>query len=285
MSDATAAPAAIRQGLSEPSGSPDATYERRVAASSKRVWENVLDWEHLPSLHASSFVSIRCEGSGPWGWRAVVGIEGMEGPRDTSIELLVDRAKDHYVTRTLAGPGAGNEIWTRVQPDGTDATHVSVAFHLEGVPAESREYVGQAFVNLYTRLWDEDEGMMVERQRMLDAGRLKPAPPARAPHALGDAGELRARLPEVVEAHGRAYRIVEDEGELLAHPTVCPHWGGPLDEAPLESGAVACPWHGYRFDLRSGQERSGRRCRLGDLPRVEVDAGGHAQLVFPEHAP
>lgn len=33
------------------------TYTRDVAASIARIRENVLDWEHLPALHASSFAA------------------------------------------------------------------------------------------------------------------------------------------------------------------------------------------------------------------------------------
>lgn len=50
-----------------------ATYEREVAASLERVWENVYDWEHLPWLHSSSFGSIELEESAAWGWRARIG--------------------------------------------------------------------------------------------------------------------------------------------------------------------------------------------------------------------
>ena len=28
-----------------------ATYTREVRAGIKRIWENVLDWEHLPAVH------------------------------------------------------------------------------------------------------------------------------------------------------------------------------------------------------------------------------------------
>ena len=52
-----------------------AVYRRRVGASLERVWENVLDWEHLPWLHAGSFRSIHCRHAGDWGWRAQVWLE------------------------------------------------------------------------------------------------------------------------------------------------------------------------------------------------------------------
>jgi phenylpropionate dioxygenase-like ring-hydroxylating dioxygenase large terminal subunit len=32
-----------------------ATYTREVRAGIDRIWENVLDWEHLPALHEIYF--------------------------------------------------------------------------------------------------------------------------------------------------------------------------------------------------------------------------------------
>ncbi len=37
-------------------------YRRTIRASLSRVWENVLDWEHLPWLHRSSFSDIKLLG-------------------------------------------------------------------------------------------------------------------------------------------------------------------------------------------------------------------------------
>ena len=34
-----------------------ATYRRTIHASLERIWENVLDWEHLPWLHRSAFAA------------------------------------------------------------------------------------------------------------------------------------------------------------------------------------------------------------------------------------
>ena len=48
-----------------------ATYRRAIGASLERVWENVLDWEHLPWLHSGSFADIKCLDAGDWGWRAL----------------------------------------------------------------------------------------------------------------------------------------------------------------------------------------------------------------------
>jgi nitrite reductase/ring-hydroxylating ferredoxin subunit len=47
------------------------------------------------------------------------------------------------------------------------------------------------------------------------------------------------------------------KGEICAAGAVCSHAGGPLDELPLEDGQLHCPWHGSRFQLRSGQVTHG----------------------------
>jgi nitrite reductase (NADH) small subunit len=43
------------------------------------------------------------------------------------------------------------------------------------------------------------------------------------------------------------------EGELFALDGICPHQGGPLAQGQLRDGLVTCPWHGWQFDVRTGQ--------------------------------
>lgn len=44
-------------------------------------------------------------------------------------------------------------------------------------------------------------------------------------------------------------------GRYYACSAVCPHEDGPLAEGWLEAEAVVCPWHGFDFDLVTGQCR------------------------------
>ena len=48
------------------------TYRRVLPVSLERMYENTLDWEHLPFVHSSSFAAIECIEAGSWGWRAEV---------------------------------------------------------------------------------------------------------------------------------------------------------------------------------------------------------------------
>jgi nitrite reductase/ring-hydroxylating ferredoxin subunit len=47
--------------------------------------------------------------------------------------------------------------------------------------------------------------------------------------------------------------IVNVEGNYYAIGNVCTHVGGPLDEGTLEGYEVECPWHGSKFDVRTGE--------------------------------
>ncbi len=47
------------------------------------------------------------------------------------------------------------------------------------------------------------------------------------------------------------------DGEFHAINHVCPHQGGPLaDGTFIDDFVVACPWHGWEFDVRNGESPS-----------------------------
>lgn len=50
--------------------------------------------------------------------------------------------------------------------------------------------------------------------------------------------------------------LVRSGSEILAVGAVCTHYGGPLGEGRCLDGAVVCPLHHARFDLRSGAATS-----------------------------
>ena len=42
------------------------------------------------------------------------------------------------------------------------------------------------------------------------------------------------------------------DGEIFALDNTCPHAGGPIGEGSLEGEVVTCPWHGWKFNVRTG---------------------------------
>lgn len=55
------------------------------------------------------------------------------------------------------------------------------------------------------------------------------------------------------------------KGKIYAINAICPHRGGPLASGRLTGSVVACPLHGWTFDVRSGQPDHG---------------GGHAVAAY-----
>jgi nitrite reductase/ring-hydroxylating ferredoxin subunit len=247
-----------------------AGLRREVQGPLALVWDNVLDWEHLPWLHRGSFRSVERLDAGDWGWRARV---GLAPAGEIELELLVEREAGRYTARTVAGPGAGTEIWTRLEPRG-ERTGVDVEFHVPGVRAEQVDAVGRGFVALYQRLWDEDEAMIARRAAL----RARAEGPPSGELRLGSLADLRGRLPLDLELGGRPVRLVELAGELVAYASACPHQLGPLGPGGAP-GELECPWHGYRFDLASGRSCDGRGLRLLPGPRVSLVEGGRDVLL------
>ncbi len=59
-----------------------------------------------------------------------------------------------------------------------------------------------------------------------------------------------------VEFENDTVCIINVEGKLYAINNVCTHEGGPLAEGTLSEFEVECPWHGARFDVRTGEVKS-----------------------------
>lgn len=244
------------------------TYHRRVNASLERIWENVFDWEHLAHLHEGSFAECVLIDRGSWGWRVEL------TPKAAALQLIemrADRAEGRYTSATIEGAGAGTEIRVALSPRDTNQVDVTVEFHIPEERSERLAAIGEAYVAAYARLWDEDEAMMQARERALARRRT---PDLGAPTLdLGEAQTVRAALPLAFKFGETPFRLVDLDGELVAHSTICPHWLGPLDEAPVILGQIRCPWHGYRFDVASGTCPAHPALKLAPAPEISLIDG------------
>jgi nitrite reductase (NADH) small subunit len=52
---------------------------------------------------------------------------------------------------------------------------------------------------------------------------------------------------------GRALCVANVNDAICVLDGTCPHEGGPLGEGAIENGRVVCPWHGYSFDVYTGE--------------------------------
>jgi nitrite reductase/ring-hydroxylating ferredoxin subunit/uncharacterized membrane protein len=89
-------------------------------------------------------------------------------------------------------------------------------------------------------------------------------------------GELRKAV-----ADSMPVLLVRRAGQLFAMSDTCSHAGGPLNEGTLDGTVVTCPWHGSRFDVRSGRVCGGPA--TFSLPAMHVvEAGGRVTVALAE---
>ena len=57
---------------------------------------------------------------------------------------------------------------------------------------------------------------------------------------------------KLVDAGGQSIAIFDLGGNYYAIENTCPHRGGPLAEGEMNEEEVICPWHGARFNIKTG---------------------------------
>lgn len=122
-----------------------------------------------------------------------------------------------------------------------------------------------------------------------------------AKYAVATVDEIPEGHRKVVEVAGRSIGVFNVKGEYFALRNTCPHQGGPLCEGRLTGFVFArapgertylkdgemlrCPWHGWEFDIRTGQSwHSPERVRVRQY-EVSVSegpvAGPYRAETFP----
>ena len=94
-----------------------------------------------------------------------------------------------------------------------------------------------------------------------------------ATHRVARLDDLPAGRPTLVEAGGARIVLVRVKDDVYACDDACAHKGGPLHEGKLAGARLACPWHGWMYDVRTGEcVFPGRGRRVASYP-VTIDAG------------
>jgi nitrite reductase/ring-hydroxylating ferredoxin subunit len=81
-------------------------------------------------------------------------------------------------------------------------------------------------------------------------------------------------------AGGRIVALYNVAGKFYALDGICPHQGGPLGKGELCGTIVTCPWHGFQFDVTTGQHQTSKSLVHPSFP-VKVENG----QVFVEMDP
>ena len=69
---------------------------------------------------------------------------------------------------------------------------------------------------------------------------------------VAEKGDLMQGVGKVVNVEGRSVSLFRVKDDYFALANVCLHRGGPLGEGNLSGSVLTCPWHGWKFDVRTG---------------------------------
>jgi 3-phenylpropionate/trans-cinnamate dioxygenase ferredoxin subunit len=64
--------------------------------------------------------------------------------------------------------------------------------------------------------------------------------------------EMTSQPARCIEVEGEKVALFKGDDAFCALSDTCTHRGGPLSEGEVEGTEVTCPWHGAKFDLRTG---------------------------------
>lgn len=89
--------------------------------------------------------------------------------------------------------------------------------------------------------------------------------------------DIQSSQMEAVDVNGERVCVANVGGKYYAIGNVCTHMGGPLAEGKLEGFEVQCPWHGSKFDVRTG--KAVRPPAMREEPTYEVKAEDNNILI------
>ena len=89
---------------------------------------------------------------------------------------------------------------------------------------------------------------------------------------IGQTADVPVGEGRVVEAEGRTLALFNVDGAFYAIDNDCAHRGGPLGEGDLDGTVVVCPWHAWRWDVKTGANVNNPALKMPCFP-VSVDDG------------
>jgi len=90
--------------------------------------------------------------------------------------------------------------------------------------------------------------------------------------------DLPAGAIRKVEVQGQTIVLYNVGGKLYATQQECLHRQGPLDEGELQGTVITCPWHGWQYDVTTGENLGNRGSKLKTY--AVRTAGGEVQVAL-----
>jgi len=90
--------------------------------------------------------------------------------------------------------------------------------------------------------------------------------------------ELTKGTAKTVQAGDKEIAIFNVDGTIYALDNTCLHVGGPLGEGELAGITVTCPWHGWQYNVTTGQNLQNPDLKVATYP-VQVE-GNDISIVL-----
>ena len=98
---------------------------------------------------------------------------------------------------------------------------------------------------------------------------------------VGKTSDIAEGSALAVEAKGRELALFKLEGRIYCLADLCTHEDAPLCEGTIEGGEIECPWHGARFDIKTGAVTEGPAIVPVPTYRVRV-SGDDVEVEFED---
>lgn len=102
--------------------------------------------------------------------------------------------------------------------------------------------------------------------------------------------QLDLARPRPLETPWGTLALFRVDGQVVCVQAFCPHLEGPLFQGSVAAGEVTCPWHLWRYDLKSGRRTDWKNPRTGQDARgllvsaVSVGPDGKLILARPRRS-
>ncbi|MBI3658250.1 MAG: Rieske 2Fe-2S domain-containing protein [Acidobacteria bacterium] len=83
---------------------------------------------------------------------------------------------------------------------------------------------------------------------------------------VAQVGEVAPGTGAIVVIDDTLVALFNVNGSFHAISNTCLHRGGPLGEGLLEDDVVTCPWHGWRFNVKSGANPFNPQLNVNSYP-------------------
>jgi nitrite reductase/ring-hydroxylating ferredoxin subunit len=148
----------------------------------------------------------------------------------------------------------------------------------------SRAYGKERETETFEALMPVDQAAVAELAAdAFDRERGESRPARYTEMTIARAGDIPDGERKIVQVDGLSIGVFHHNGNWFALRNSCLHRGGPVATGPLNGDTLVCPWHGFQYNITTGQFLNDPNARLDMYPVGVRD--GEVRLQIPDARP